>query len=87
MTNLKQEIQQKEPFSSLEEEVFLNLLRSADCLRRVFQQKTHAWGLTRDWPRAYPEKSAHPPGGDILGNLRRMYLVIFPYTVPHTARR
>jgi DNA-binding MarR family transcriptional regulator len=46
MTNLKQEIQQKEPFSSLEEEVFLNLLRSADCLRRVFQQKTHAWGLT-----------------------------------------
>jgi DNA-binding MarR family transcriptional regulator len=46
MTDLKQEIQQKKPFSSLEEEVFLNLLRSSDCLHRAFQQKARAWGLT-----------------------------------------
>jgi len=46
MVNLKQEIQQKKPFSSLEEEVFLNLLRTSDCLHRAFQQKTRNWGLT-----------------------------------------
>jgi DNA-binding MarR family transcriptional regulator len=46
MVNLKQEIQQKKPFSSVEEEVFLNLLRTSDCLHRTFQQKTRGWGLT-----------------------------------------
>ncbi|MGA2571677.1 MAG: MarR family transcriptional regulator [Terracidiphilus sp.] len=46
MANLKAEIQQKPPFASLEEEAFLNLLRTSDCLHRAFQQKTRGWGLT-----------------------------------------
>ncbi|MGA2206105.1 MAG: MarR family transcriptional regulator [Terracidiphilus sp.] len=46
MANLKQEINQNAPFSSLEEEAFLNLLRTSDCLRRGFHLKTRGWGLT-----------------------------------------
>jgi DNA-binding MarR family transcriptional regulator len=46
MANLKQEIKQNAPFSSLEEEAFLNLLRTSDCLRRGFHRKTRGWGLT-----------------------------------------
>jgi len=45
-SNLKAEIRQKPPFASLEEEAFLNLLRTSDCLHRAFQQKTRAWDLT-----------------------------------------
>jgi DNA-binding MarR family transcriptional regulator len=46
MTNLKHEIKQKTPFSSLEEEAFLNLVRTSDFLQRAFQQKTRDWGVT-----------------------------------------
>ncbi|MGB7548624.1 MAG: MarR family transcriptional regulator [Terracidiphilus sp.] len=46
MAGLKQEIAQQRPFSSLEEEALLNLLRTADCLQRALQRKTRDWGVT-----------------------------------------
>jgi DNA-binding MarR family transcriptional regulator len=46
MASLKSEIVQASPFSSAEEEAFLNLLRTSDCLHRAFQQRTRSWGLT-----------------------------------------
>jgi DNA-binding MarR family transcriptional regulator len=46
MANLKLEILQEPPFSSVEEEALLNLLRTADCLNRAIQQKIRGWGLT-----------------------------------------
>jgi len=46
MANLKLEIQQAPPFSSVEEEALLNLLRTSDCLSRALQQKIRGWGLT-----------------------------------------
>jgi DNA-binding MarR family transcriptional regulator len=46
MASLKLEIAQSLPFSSLEEEAFLNLLRTSDSLHRAFERKTRAWGLT-----------------------------------------
>lgn len=46
MVSLKLEIMQEPPFSSVEEEALLNLLRTADCLQRAFQLKTREWGVT-----------------------------------------
>jgi DNA-binding MarR family transcriptional regulator len=46
LTSLIQEIAQQSPFSSLEEEAALNLLRSADFLERAIQRRTRAWGVT-----------------------------------------
>ncbi len=46
MASLKSEIGQATPFSSLEEEAILNVMRTSDCLQRAFQQKTRDWGLT-----------------------------------------
>jgi DNA-binding MarR family transcriptional regulator len=46
MAQLKLEIIQEPAFFSVEEEAFLNLLRSADCLQRAFHRKTRDWGLT-----------------------------------------
>ena len=46
MASLKLEIVQESPFSSVEEEALLNLLRTSDCLERAFHQKTRAWGIT-----------------------------------------
>ncbi len=46
MASLKLDIVQKPPFSSMEEEVLLNLLRTADCLQRGFHLKTRDWGVT-----------------------------------------
>ena len=46
MAALKQEIAQERPFSSVEEEALLNLLRTSDCLQRVFQRRTRHWGIT-----------------------------------------
>jgi DNA-binding MarR family transcriptional regulator len=46
MANLKQEIQQKAPFSSVEEEALLNLARTADFLERALQHKSREWGVT-----------------------------------------
>jgi DNA-binding MarR family transcriptional regulator len=46
MSGLKLEIAQERPFSSVEEEALLNLLRTSDCLQRAFHRKTRNWGLT-----------------------------------------
>jgi len=46
MAALKQEIAQQRPFSSMEEEALLNLLRTADCIQRAFQRRTRQWGVT-----------------------------------------
>lgn len=46
MTGLKHEIAQQLPFTSMEEEALLNILRTADCLHRAFQRKTRDWGVT-----------------------------------------
>jgi len=46
MTSLKLEIVQDPPFSSVEEEALLNLMRTSDTLHRAFHQKTRKWGIT-----------------------------------------
>jgi len=46
MASLKTEIAQASPFSSVQEEAILNVMRTSDCLQRTFQQKTREWGLT-----------------------------------------
>ena len=46
MAALKHEIAQERPFSSVEEEALLNLMRTTDCLHRAFQRKTRDWGIT-----------------------------------------
>ncbi len=46
MVGLKSEIAQQLPFSSDEEEALLNLMRTSDCVQRVFQRRTRDWGVT-----------------------------------------
>lgn len=46
MVSLRQEIAQEPPFSSLEEEAFLNLLRTSDSLQRALHRRTRDWGIT-----------------------------------------
>jgi DNA-binding MarR family transcriptional regulator len=46
MAKLKLEILQDAPFSSKQEEAFLSLLRTADCLQRAFHRKIRGWGIT-----------------------------------------
>jgi DNA-binding MarR family transcriptional regulator len=46
MTSLKLEIAQEPPFSSVEEEALLNLMRTSDCMHRAFHLKTRKWGVT-----------------------------------------
>ena len=46
MPDLKQEIAQQRPFSSLAEEALLNVMRTADCLSRAMQRATRKWGIT-----------------------------------------
>lgn len=46
MPSLKVEIAQRQPFASIEEEVFLNLMHTSDRLHRVFERKIRAWGVT-----------------------------------------
>ncbi len=46
LASLKREIAQAKPFSSIEEEAILNLLRTADFFERAVQQRTRAWGVT-----------------------------------------
>jgi DNA-binding MarR family transcriptional regulator len=46
MVTLKEEIEQQRPFSSLEEEALLNLMRSEDCLSRAFARMAKQWGVT-----------------------------------------
>ena len=46
MVSLKVEIEQHQPFTSREEEAFLNLIRSADVCMRYFRRRTRSWGIT-----------------------------------------
>jgi DNA-binding MarR family transcriptional regulator len=46
MAGLKLEIVQEPPFSSVEEEALLNLMRSSDCMHRAFHRKARDWGVT-----------------------------------------
>jgi DNA-binding MarR family transcriptional regulator len=46
MTDLKLEIQQERPFSSLEEEALLNLMRTADFIHRASQRRFREWQVT-----------------------------------------
>lgn len=46
MVALKEEIAQQKPFSSVEEEALLNIMRTSDCLQRAFQRRTRHWGVT-----------------------------------------
>ena len=46
MSSLKLEIEQQRAFSSSEEEALLNLLRTSDCLQRVFQRRIRKFGVT-----------------------------------------
>jgi len=46
LTALKQEIAQKLPFSSTEEEALLNLMRTADAMQRAFHLATRHWRVT-----------------------------------------
>lgn len=46
MAGLKREIAQERPFSSIEEEALLNLMRTSDCLQRAFQKMSRTWGVT-----------------------------------------
>jgi DNA-binding MarR family transcriptional regulator len=46
VASLKSEIAQASPFSSLEEEAILNVMRTSDCLQHAFLRGTRKWGLT-----------------------------------------
>ena len=46
MSGLKLEIVQERPFSSVEEEALLNVMRTSDFLHRAFHCKTRDWGVT-----------------------------------------
>ena len=46
MASLKHEIAQERPFLSTEEEAFLNIMRTSDCLHRAFQRKIRPWSIT-----------------------------------------
>jgi len=46
MAALKHEIAQQRPFSSMEEEALLNVMRTSDCLQRAFVRRTRHWGIT-----------------------------------------
>ena len=63
MANLKHEIQQKIPFSSLEEEALLNLVRTSDFIERAFQQKIRPSGITSTQYNVLRIlRGAHPEG-------------------------
>jgi len=46
LASLKREIAQQRPFSSVEEEALLNLLRTSDYFERAVQRRTREWGIT-----------------------------------------
>jgi DNA-binding MarR family transcriptional regulator len=63
MASLKTEIEQEAPFSSLEEETLLNLLRTSDCLHRRLQFAVRAWGVTSTQYNVLRIlRGAHPQG-------------------------
>ena len=63
MASLKAEIEQERPFSSLEEEALLNVMRTSDCLHRAFQRSTRKWGVTSTQYNVLRIlRGAHPKG-------------------------
>jgi DNA-binding MarR family transcriptional regulator len=63
VADLKVEIGQERPFSSMAEEALLNLMRTADCLHRAMQRKTRAWGVTSTQYNVLRIlRGAHPEG-------------------------
>lgn len=63
LTRLKQEIAQRQPFASLEEEALLNLLRTADTIERAFQRKARNWHVTSTQYNVLRIlRGAHPEG-------------------------
>lgn len=63
MTSLKQEIAQRQPFASVEEEALLNLMRTADTVQRAFQRKARHWHVTSTQYNVLRIlRGAHPEG-------------------------
>lgn len=63
MTALKQEIAQKLPFSSMEEEAVLNLMRTSDALQRAFHLRFRDWRVTSTQYNVLRIlRGAHPEG-------------------------
>jgi DNA-binding MarR family transcriptional regulator len=63
--DLKQEIAQQRPFSSIAEEALLNLMRTADCLGRLVHRATRRWGITSTQYNVLRIlRGAHPGIGD-----------------------
>jgi DNA-binding MarR family transcriptional regulator len=63
MAGLKLEIVQERPFSSIEEEALLNLMRTADCVNRAFQLQVRPWGVTSTQYNVLRIlRGAHPAG-------------------------
>lgn len=63
MAGLKLEIVQDPPFSSVEEEALLNLMRTADSLQRAFHLKTRDWGVTSTQYNVLRILRGAPPSG------------------------
>lgn len=73
MASLKTEIEQQRPFVSTEEEALLNLLRTSDCIERVLQRRTRAWGITATQYNVLRIlRGAHPEGLTCAAIGRRM---------------
>jgi DNA-binding MarR family transcriptional regulator len=73
MATLKAEIEQQRPFVSLEEEAFLNLVRTSDCIERVLQRSARAWGITATQYNVLRIlRGAHPEGLTCAAIGRRM---------------
>lgn len=73
MASLKLEIEQERLFSSPEEEVLLNLLRSCDSLNRAFQRSTRGYGITATQYNVLRIlRGAHPDGLNCAAIGRRM---------------
>lgn len=63
MASLKLEIEQQRPFSSLEEETLLNLMRTADCAQRTLNREIRGWGVTATQYNVLRIlRGAHPQG-------------------------
>lgn len=63
MAGLKSEIAQERPFSSVEEETLLNLIRTSDCLSRAGQKIIREWGVTATQYNVLRIlRGAHPQG-------------------------
>lgn len=69
MVSLKQEIAQQRPFSSLEEEAVLNLMRTSDCLQRAFQRASRQWGITGTQYNVLRILRGAHPGGLTCGEI------------------